>query len=435
MKTNYKILLLLIFLSASSAILAQNKVEEMPTYQRSSLHNILIIGDAFENSDIVVNAYQSWPFPDKYNDHRIDLNSMNLADYALTEEEKEKFGLTKSEAGKLISGAVSDATAGIISDNSQVKFELDKFIASKKLPFEMVSKWFALDQFGKENYNPFKLIQERGAYSASEQDKKVAATTLRGAGELKNSGKNLIKNTFVVFTKLNFVSNEVIALAIKTASDAEANKLSGIPRDLALKASEKIYTKTREGYSVWTTAWLYRLDWTDETFAKFKKLYKSKNAGENVDLSALDINFEFIGDEKATSLVTFSLKEKRTEQQIIELSTVRNLDKVYSKLQKKYEIFKPKSPIIIEDGKIYAQIGMKEGLEGGESFEVLEEIADPETYEMIGYKKIATIKVDKKQIWDNRFGAGEENPQDINKTLFKGKVKKLSSGMLIMQKK
>ena len=78
---------------------------------------------------------------------------------------------------------------------------------------------------------------------------------------------------------------------------------------------------------------------------------------------------------------------------------------------------------------------MKEGLEGGESFEVLEEIADPETYEMIGYKKIATIKVDKKQIWDNRFGAGEENPQDINKTLFKGKVKKLSSGMLIMQKK
>ena len=177
------------------------------------------------------------------------------------------------------------------------------------------------------------------------------------------------------------------------------------------------------------------MDWTDETFAKFKKLYKSKNAGENVDLSALDINFEFIGDEKATSLVTFSLKEKRTEQQIIELSTVRNLDKVYSKLQKKYEIFKPKSPIIIEDGKIYAQIGMKEGLEGGESFEVLEEIADPETYEMIGYKKIATIKVDKKQIWDNRFGAGEENPQDINKTLFKGKVKKLSSGMLIMQKK
>jgi hypothetical protein len=54
---------------------------------------------------------------------------------------------------------------------------------------------------------------------------------------------------------------------------------------------------------------------------------------------------------------------------------------------------------------------------------------------MIGYKKVAIIKVDKKQVWDNRFGASEENPQDFNKTLFKGKAKKLSSGMLIMQKK
>ncbi|MEJ6792498.1 MAG: hypothetical protein QNK89_07150 [Lacinutrix sp.] len=435
MKTNQKILLLLVFLSASSATLAQKKVEEMPTYQRSSLHNILIIGDAFENSDIVANAYQSWPFPDKYNDHRIDLNSLNLSDYKLSDDEIEKLGIKKSGAGKLISGAASDATAGIIADNSQVKFELDKFIASKKLPFEMVSKWFALDQFDEENYNWSNLIKERGAYSASEKDKKVAGTTVRGVGELKNAGVNLIKNTFVVFTKLNFVSNEAVALVIKGVSDAAANKLSGMARDLALKASEKTYTKTREGYSVWTTAWLYRLDWTDETYAKFKKLFKSKKNGENVDLSALDINFEFIGDEKATSLVTFSLKEKRTEQQIIELSTVRNLDKVYSKLQKKYEVFKPKSPIIIEDGKIFAQIGMKEGLEGGESFEVLEEIADPETYEMIGYKKIATIKVDKKQIWDNRFGADEENTQDINKTLFKGKAKKLSTGMLIMQKK
>jgi len=424
-----------ILLFFGQLLFAQKIKDQMPTYQRSSLHNVLIIGSDFENSDIVSKAYESWPFPDKYNDHRIELNTLNLADYSLTDEEKEKFGLTKTAAGNLMSGVASDATAGIITDNSQVKYQLDKFIASKKLPFEMVSKWFALNKFDEENYDPFKLIKERGAYNASEQDKKIAGTTVRGVGELKNSGKNLIKNTFVVFTKLNFVSNEAIASAIKASSDAAANKLSGIKRDLALKASEKIYTKTREGYSVWTTAWLYRLDWTDETFTKFKKLFGAKKKGENVDLSALDINFEFIGDEKATSLVTFSLKEKRTEQQIIELSTIRNLDKVYLKLQKKYEIFKPKSPIIIEEGKIYAQIGMKEGLEGGEKFDVLEEIADPETYEMIGYKKIATIKVDKKQIWDNRFGADEENTQDIDKTLFKGKAKKLSTGMLIMQKK
>lgn len=428
-------ILSLLFLLTYTVIFAQGQVESIPNYQRSSLHNILIVGDAFDKSDIVLEAYQKWPFPDKYNDHRIDLNTLDLAEYALTEEEKEKLSLTKNEAEELLSGTVSNLTAGIITDNTHVKYQLDKFIISKKLPFQMVSKWFNLDRFNEENYNPFKLIQERGLYNASEQDKKIASTTLRGTGELKNSGKNLIKNTFVVFTKLNFISNETIALPIKEAADAEANKLTGMARDLALKASEKIYNKTREGYSVWTTAWLYRLDWTDETFAKFKKLFGAKMKGEDVDMSDLDIDFEFIGEEKATSLVTFSLKEKRTEEEIVELSTVRNLDKVYRKLQKKYEVFRPKTPLIIKEGEIYAEIGMKEGLEGGETFDVLEEIADPETYEMIGYKKVATIKVDKKQIWDNRFGAQDENPQDFSMTLFKGKAKKLSSGMLIMQKK
>jgi hypothetical protein len=430
-----QIIVPLIMLLAIQVVSAQKIKEEIPAYQRSSLHNILVVGDSFDNSDIVSNAYQTWPFPDKYNDHRIDLNSLNLSDFKLTDEEIEQLGIKKSAAGNLVSGAASEATAGIVADNSQVKYELDKFIASKKLPYEIVNKWFALDEAGQEGYNPLAIVGERGAYSASEQDKAAAGTTVRGVTDLKNTGKFLIKNTFVVFTKLNFVSNEAVALVIKGASDAAANKLSGLPRDIALKASEKIYTKTREGYSVWTTAWLYRLDWTDESFLALSNLMGKKFKGDVVDFSTLAVDFEFIGDEKATSLVTFSLKENRTEQQIIELSTIRNLDKVYAKLQKKYDVFKPKSPIIIEDDKIYSQIGMKEGLEGGESFDVLEEIADPDTYELIGYKKIATITVDKKQIWDNRFGVGEENAQDFNKTLFKGKAKKLSSGMLIMQKK
>ncbi|MBT3919209.1 MAG: hypothetical protein HN879_02885 [Flavobacteriaceae bacterium] len=426
------IFILSILLLTIQGVSAQKTEVEGKKYQRSSLHNVLVVGDSFNNSDLVSKAYQAWPFPDKYNDHRIELNSFNRVDYDLTEEERAQFGLTKSGASKLLVGAASDATAGIITDNSEVKYEIDKFVKAKKLPFELVSKWFALDQFYQDDYNPFKLIKERGAYSASDQEKNVASTTIRGNAELENNGKNLIKDTFVVFTKMNFVTNEPIALVIKQQSDAAANELSGLPRELALKASQKIYEKTKEGYTVWTTAWLYRLDWTDEYFTKFKKLFGSKRSGEDVDLSTLDINFEFIGKEKATSLITFSLKEKRTEEQIIELATIRNLDKVYIKLQKSYDVFKTKSPIKIEDGKIYSKIGMKEGLEGGESFEVLEEMWDSKTND-ITYKKIATIKVDKSQVWDNRFGANEENEQEYDKTLFKGKAKNLSTGMLIRQ--
>ena len=142
MKKTTQIILPLILLFAIQFISAQKIKEEIPAYQRSSLHNILVVGDAFDNSDIVANAYQTWPFPDKYNDHRIDLNSVNLLDYKLTDEEIKQLEIKKSGAGKLLSGAASDATAGIITDNSQVKYELDKFISSKKLPYELVNKWF-----------------------------------------------------------------------------------------------------------------------------------------------------------------------------------------------------------------------------------------------------------------------------------------------------
>lgn len=435
MKHQKHIFILSIFALFIQGISAQTSIEDKK-YQRSSLHNILVEGDSFEKSDLVAKYYRSWPFPDKYNDHRIKINAFNRADYSLTDEEREALGISKSETNKLITDALNDAaseaSSGAVSDNSEVQYEIDKFISTNKIPFELVSKWFNIDEFNQDDYQPMKLIQDRGVYSASAQDIAEANTTTRGASTLKNSGKNLIKNTFVVFTKMNFVSNEPIALAIKQTADAVANNLNGLPKTLALKASEKVYNKTKEGYSVWTTAWLYQLDWTDKSWAELGELFKAKKNGESVSFNSLDVNFTFIGKENARSLVTFSLKEERTEEQIIELSTIRNIDMVYTKLQKKYDVFKTKSPILIEDGEIYSKIGMKEGLEGGEHFEVLEELWDSETND-VTYKKIATIKVDKKKIWDNRYGASQGKEKDLGKTLFKGKAKNLASGMLIRQ--
>ena len=63
------------------------------------------------------------------------------------------------------------------------------------------------------------------------------------------------------------------------------------------------------------------------------------------------------------------------------------------KLQKKYDVFKTKTPLFTGN-PITAKIGKKEGLEGGEKFEVLEMNQDPKTG-AITYKNIGTIKVDK----------------------------------------
>ena len=164
---------------------------------------------------------------------------------------------------------------------------------------------------------------------------------------------------------------------------------------------------------------------------------KKKDAFDKSDLFKL----EFIGDETAWGLITFSLKEKRTEEQIITLSTKRIIDNVYAKLQKKYDVFKTKTPLYT-GYPITAKIGMKEGLEGGEKFEVLEQNIDPKTG-VATYKSIGTIKVDKDLIWDNTYNEGEapiaepvvegkEAKPIIDRTTFDG-GKKYYSGLLIKQ--
>jgi hypothetical protein len=307
---------------------------------------------------------------------------------------------------------VSSATAGIIENNSQVKYELDKFIKETKVAKELVKKWYSIKDDGTFDFSVF---NERIKLSMSEEDKQRVQQAAIAQTEIDKMSDKLINNTFVVFTKLNFVSNAIPAEAIRQVAYSQADKLSGMLQTIARKAADKIYEKTSEGYSVWTTAWLYKLEWNEQIYADFRKIMTSKEKLDMNAFNAMNFNLEFIGQEKATSLVTFSLKKgegDRTEDEIIELSTVRNVDKVFTKLQREYEVFKPLYQLTGVD-PFSAKLGMKEGLEGGEKFEILE-IRGGE------YNKIGTIEVDKSKVWDNRYGAPK---QEIEQTYFKGKNK------------
>ena len=383
-------------------------------YQRSSLHIINIENLNFDNAAKVQASFNKFPWPDKYDDHRIGNNSVNLDGYKLSQEEKDALGIKESELGKGLSSMISSATAGIIENNSQVKYEVDKFIKEQGVGKKLVQKWFSINPDGTYS---FELFNKRGESSLTEEDKKRMESAALSQTEKDKLAENLAKNTFVVFTKLNFVSNAIPAEAIRQIAYTQADKLSGMLQTLARKAADKIYEKASEGYSVWTSAWLYRLAWNEEKYAEFKTALKLKgdmNSSIDMDLfNKIDFPLEFIGQEKATSLVTFSLKKgeaERTEDQIIELSTIRNIDKVFSKLQREYEVFQPLYQLSSVD-PFSAKLGTKEGLEGGEKFEILE-IKNGQ------YNRIDVITVDKSKIWDNSFGAPK---QDIEQTYFKGK--------------
>jgi len=389
-----------------------NAQETKEGYQRSSLHIINIENLNFDNAAKVQASYNKYPFPDKYDDHRIGNNSVNLGGYKLTQEEKDALGIKESELGKGLSGAISSATAGILEDNSQVKNELDKFIKETKVAQELVKKWYSIKDDGTFNFSVF---NDRIKLSMSEEDKQRVQQAALANTEIDKMSEKLINNTFVVFTKLNFVSNAIPAEAIRQIAYTQADKLSGMLQTIARKAADKLYEKASEGYSVWTNAWLYKLEWNEQIYTDFRKVMTSKEKLDINAFNAMNFNLEFVGQEKANSLVTFSLKKgegDRTEDEIIELSTIRNVDKVFTKLQREYEVFKPLYQLTGVD-PFSAKLGMKEGLEGGEKFEILE-IRGGE------YNKIGTIDVDKNKVWDNRYGAPK---QEIDQTYFKGKNK------------
>lgn len=412
MKKTVLILLLVI----PNLLLAQQKKD----FVRSSLHMHLVDDFSFDNGDKVLNSYNKFQFPQNYNDHRIDLNKIKLSEYELTDEEKEASGKKKSLLGGAIAdaakGAVEGSTGGLVKvqDNSMVKLQLNKYNTSNKMAHEIIKKWFNIEEDGSYN---MATVQLRALQTKTMEMAAIAGASGTGGIDQMNS---LINNTFVVYTRLNYVSNAIAAEAIRQVAYQQVTKLPAMLQAKAYKVADKIYEKTSEGFSVWTTAWLYRLKWDQDVFNLFLTTIDQEK--KKIDLekfAAANFELEFISQEKATSLVTFSLKKEdkgRTEQDVFDLSTIRNMDKVLVKLQKKNDIFKPIFPL--RDNFSLAA-GKKEGIEGGETFEVLETKNGK-------YKRIGTMKVDKKRVWDNTW-TGEDIEPGL--TYFKKGSKKFVPGI------
>lgn len=420
-------------------------------YRRSSLSMILIESESFPNKDAVMSSWNNYPLPDKYNNHNIDLKSFNINSIVLSEQDLLKAGFLNDtlknplKIAKAIGSLKpvkylnAEQTIAVVmpTEKQEYQLKIDKVMQDNKLANKLVAKWFNRNDAGKFDMS---LIQERGFYNASELEASIAQGQTKGLASLGDAGEELIRNTFVTFTKLEFIENEPAAAIVRDAAKIEtAKSMAGKPQmliDKALQALDATYEKTKEGYSLWSKTWLYQLNWNDSISAIFyNDLWSNPSAFDKSDLFSL----EFVGVQYNQSLVTFKIGETRTQEQIINLALVRNVDNAFAQLQKENDVFKPKVPVLTIN-PITAQIGMKEGLTGGESFEVLEMTLNPKTG-LTEYKKVGTATADKKVIWDNRYNGGEQVEQVLGKdgnpisaTPFKG-GKKIQPGMLLKQVK
>jgi len=423
-----------VFVICSSLLLLNTSLsaqDKTTNYRRSSLTMVLLENEGLGKSkDLVIGAYNSHPFPDKYNLHSIEDKKFSTTQLGLTTQDYVDAGFYKDTLKKItdflkakkkyplnkIRNLNPEGTIGIIEPTSEElnNIYINKYIKEKKIAKQVVSTWFNRKQDGSMNWE---LIKERGLYSASSNDKDIASTSASAVDYLLDF--ELIGNTYTVFNRMDFYENEPVARLIRDAAIIQVTKeLAGKPEILlkkSLEGLEKVYQKTKEGYTVLCYTYLYQLEWNDSIASKTKHYFFNTDASFDKikiwDTTNL-YKMKFVGRTSSSSIVTFKLGEQRTEAQIIDLQVKRTMDNALAKLQKEYVQFRPVAPITSIE-PVTAKIGLKEGLEPGQKFEILEQSFNK--LNMPVWKSIGKVSVNKKTpIWDNTVGAEQKIVQDQN---------------------
>tara|TARA_Y100000766_G_scaffold151189_1_gene129924 strand:- start:4252 stop:5604 length:1353 start_codon:yes stop_codon:yes gene_type:complete len=447
-----KKILALLLLTSSISLYSQSN-DEMK-YRRSSLHLMMMEDAKLPEKEIIINTFNTYPFPEKYNNHKIDIIRIPnfLKDDELEAKAEQK---AQKKADKENNTKLSDEEKKrrkLIASLKGADKTIDKYFTENKIANKLVGKWFNRDANGIMNLD---LITERGQYDATAMDVKKASTMSKSVNtQLRDAGIELIDKTFIIINKFKFISNEVAAkivyeIAQTTLKEMKAEtKIEKTLKQAAEKKALQIYEKARKGYTVGTQAILYKLNWSDSVQTLFwNEYFMDAEYAKTLNDSLLQLEIdkfnnsdlfqlELVGMEKQTIRVLNLTSEDLNKQQIINEATRRTMNKVYAKLQKEYDVFKPKMPLLSASKKdCTAKIGMKEGLEGGEKFDVLEKSVDKDGLTI--YKKKGIIKVNKKMLWDNQFYASKPKQKNkkepITATGFKGCKNSFYKGMLIKQ--
>lgn len=376
---------------------AQTAIAPTVKYRRSSLYTLMLDDPSRPYANVIKASFEKGPIPEKFNDHNLGTRTMPAAN-------------------------VKDETENIKA-----------FLEANNVARDVVAKWFNRSEKGGFNMD---LIAKRGSYDASALDIAKAKQSQRGLASVADAGEELIKNTFVLVNDYNYVSKEEVAKKVNKWLDVVASATGSSD----LVAAQDGVSFLGKGYVVKTTAFLFRLKWDEETAAIFYNDYWADDATITPEKKkAFDeskiFKLELIGSDNSWADVQATTLTKKTEEELIEKATVKAVDAVIVKLQKNYDEFKTKTPLYSGE-PISAKIGLKEGLTEKSKFDVLEQRQDKDG--KTEYVVVGSLKVDDSQpIWDNRYGADEENPANADgKTFFKKTSgKEFYAGMLIVQKK
>ena len=396
--------------SVTTELTNKEKKESLIEYRRSSLYSVLIKQPTLKYGETIDSVFMSMPIPDKFNNHDLEHKS-----FSSTSKKAKRKGKKKEKENMI---------------------DIANFVETKAIPKELVAKWFCRDE--KTGAFSLDCVMERGFYDASQDDINQADNNMYGRNMLADAGTDLIGKTFVMINDITFIDhaeNAKLAGGIMKGLGSLAGALLDSPEITSLSNTAGELVEEIEGFAVNITTYLYRLHWDDEVLASFYD-------GMWIDSMGMDqskkmvfdttkmFKLKYVGVTTTTAQnVAIGAFAKKTHAEQLTKVCTRAIDKSIVELQREYDEFKvnvPISKVCTETGTVEVPIGLKEGLNPKSKYEVLVEEED-ENGKLI-YAKVGTIVPVKGKIWDNRFGALEEQVAIENMTDEEKKAAKQDKG-------
>lgn len=372
-----RIVILLLLSIISSPCFPQS--EEANTYERSSIHVMMIkhLNQRFD--DVIEQVFLQTPFPERFNDHNLGVKVVTFAEHK------------------------DDQSANIQSFADQVN-----------LGQKMVAKWFNRDkQTGSFN---MELIKERGLYNANQQQTNVARASIRGMALLEDAGELLIHNTYLVVNDIKYQSKGSRNTFLKTFASIFAGSVSQMQKAL----------QSIGGFNVHVTTYLFRLRWNDDIANTFYQNYYTEDGDtdkDKVEAFKKDnqlFKMEFVGKTEAESKETH-FKASKDPQALLLKVTTRTMDHNLASLQQIYPDFRIKAPLLSVD-PLTADVGLKEDVTENTRFEVLERVIDEQgkmSYVQVGLIKPVKVKSKTTVSWLRKMPNPSLKPQNLKRFLAK----------------
>lgn len=433
---------------------------ENDVYRRNSLCNFYIGESDITNGygQMVGECLLGYVMSDKFNDHSLSQKLISIANSRYTNDElkivypvskQKKDNLLRSLDNQLISSVNNSSSNAQKKSAATLKAQWEKkdrlheygaraihWLNENHIASLLIAQWFnAKKEKVDGSHYDMQLIQERGAYNASELEKLRSKESVRGDALLKDAGMELIPNTYVTVTYFTVKT----AKEVSKAEDWDSSWTTTMFE--VIRAVNPAWRSNADVKAFWveSTTFLFKLNWDEETENKFLTEYWEQDF--NKLASSNDFSLRYVGYVESKGCGYPLPGKENDDKSILSMALYDAIDNGIAKLQKEYEDFKIKVPLIdVNDKEATAFIGLKEGLEKNTKFEVLERVYN-EKSNTFRYKKVGNLKIDKSRVWENRQvieGIRRSEPSvkpnpNVDRTYLLGANGSMAPGMLIRQ--